>query len=82
LDNVAVFDWFDVLAYPDDHSSHPNRLKEEYGGASSNSHPNSTANAYSTQVFATNPQNCIDKVWYAFIDSNGYFLYFPLLYKE
>jgi len=82
LDNVAVFDWFDVLAYPDDHSSHPNRLKEEYGGASDNSHPNSTANAYSTQVFATNPDNFIDNAWNAFTGSNGYLLHFPLVYKE
>ncbi|MGB2909007.1 MAG: hypothetical protein WBB55_00355 [Anaerolineales bacterium] len=82
LDNVAVFDWFDVLAYLDDHSSHPNRLKEEYGGASGNSHPNSTANAYSTQVFATNPDNFIDNAWNAFTGSNGYLLYFPLVYKE
>jgi uncharacterized repeat protein (TIGR01451 family) len=66
LNNVAVFDWFDVLAYPDDHLDHPNRLKAEYGGESGNSHPNSTANAYSTQVFATDPDNFIDNAWNAF----------------
>jgi len=68
LNNVAVFDWFDVLAYADDHPLHPNRLKEEYGGdpESSNSHPNATANAYSTEVFATNPDNFIDDAWGAF----------------
>jgi len=71
LNNVAVFDWFDVLAYPDDHGDHPNRLKEEYGGASGNSHPNSTANAYSTQVFATDPDNFIDNAWNAFIGSES-----------
>jgi uncharacterized repeat protein (TIGR01451 family) len=64
---VAVFDWFDVLAYPGDHSSHPNRLKAEYGGDNGNSHPNSTANSDSTQVFATNPDNFIDNAWNAFM---------------
>jgi uncharacterized repeat protein (TIGR01451 family) len=67
LNNVAVFDWFDVLAYPDDYPDHPNRLREEYGGASGNSHPNSTASAYSTQVFATNPDNWLDRAWNAFV---------------
>ena len=66
LNNVAVFDWFDVLAYLDSHSSHPNRLKAEYGGQSGNSHPNDAANSYSTQVFATNPDNFIDTKWNAF----------------
>ncbi len=51
--NVAVFDWFDVLAYPSDHAVHPNRLKEEYGGANGDSHPNSTANSESAEVFST-----------------------------
>jgi uncharacterized repeat protein (TIGR01451 family) len=69
LNNVAVFDWFDVLTYPDDHASHPNRLRAEYGGESGNSHPNSTANSDSTQVFATNPDNFIDMAWKAFIGS-------------
>jgi uncharacterized repeat protein (TIGR01451 family) len=69
LNNVAVFDWFDVLAYPDDHSSHPNRLRAEYGGESGDSHPNDTANAYSTQVFATDPDNFIDNAWSAFSGS-------------
>ena len=66
LNNVAVFDWFNVLAYPDDHLDHPNRLKAEYGGAGGDSHPNSAANAYSTQVFATDPDNFIDNAWNAF----------------
>ncbi|RLF32869.1 MAG: hypothetical protein DRN07_04030, partial [Thermoplasmata archaeon] len=66
LNNVAVFDWFDVLAYPDNHSSHPNRLRAEYGGESGDSHPNNVANSYSTQVFATNPDNFIDQAWNAF----------------
>jgi len=67
LNNVAVFDWFHVLAYPDDHPSHPNRLKAEYGGDGGDSHPNKTANRDSTQVFASNPDNFIDNAWTAFI---------------
>ena len=63
LNNVAVFDWFDVLAYPDNHASHPNRLQQDYGGASGNSHPNSTANSHSTDVFASNDDNFIDNAW-------------------
>ncbi len=66
---MAVFDWFDVLAYPDSHASHPNRLKEEYGGATGDSHPNATANAYSTEVFATNPDNFIDNAWENFVNA-------------
>jgi hypothetical protein len=66
LDNVAVFDWFDVLANPDSDPAHPNRLKDAYGGSGSDAHPNSAANLYSTQVFATNPGNFIDGAWTAF----------------
>jgi hypothetical protein len=69
LNNVAVFDFFDLLAYPDNHPTHPNRLKGEYGGNSGDSHPNDTANAYATQVFATNPNNFLDQAWAAFIGS-------------
>lgn len=67
LDNVAVFDWFDVLAYADDHATHPNRLTTEYGGATGNSHPNSTGNADSTEVFATDPSNFIDDAWGTYV---------------
>ena len=63
LNNVAVFDWFDFLAYPDDHPEHPNRLKEEYGGGSGDSHPNETACVASTAVFATDTDNFIDDAW-------------------
>jgi len=66
LNNVAVFDWFNVLAYPDNDPFHPNRLKAEYGGATGDSHPNGAANAYSTQIFATNPGNFIDDAWGTF----------------
>jgi hypothetical protein len=61
--NVAVFDLFDVLAYPDDHTTHPNRLRAEYGGASGNSHPNDAGNAEATRVFATNSNNFINEAW-------------------
>jgi hypothetical protein len=67
LNNVAVYDWFDFLAYPDDHSDHPNRLKGEYGGGSGNSHPNTLANQESTVDFATGTNNFIDTKWNAFI---------------
>jgi len=50
--NVAVFDWFDVLANPSDDPDHPNRLRQEYGGANGDSHPNSQANRHSAEVFS------------------------------
>jgi len=71
--NVAVFDWFDILAYPDDHLLHPNRLKEEYGGSTGDSHPNSTANSYSTQVFTTNEPNFLDNSWNSFVNGLTYY---------
>jgi len=71
LNNVAVFDWFDVLSNPDDHPDHPNRLKAEYGGESGNSHPNSTANQDSTDLFATDPGNFIDAAWLSFTGVPG-----------
>lgn len=70
LNNVAAFDWFHVLAYADDHPEHPNRLRAEYGGESGDSHPNSTANGDSTQVFATDPDNFIDQAWNAFTQAS------------
>ena len=73
LDNVAVYDWFDFLANPDDHPTYPNRLKAEYCGGSGNSHPNTLANQQSTQDFATNPDNFIDTAW------NDFFLSGPLV---
>ena len=66
LNNVAIFNWFDFLANPDDHATGPNRLKEAYGGTTTDSHPNATANSDSTAVFATNPDNFIDAAWNAF----------------
>jgi hypothetical protein len=63
LNNVAVFDWFNVLAYEDTNALHPNRLKGEYGGATSDSHPNSAGNSYSTIVFASGADNFLDTAW-------------------
>jgi hypothetical protein len=71
LNNVVVFDLFNLLAYSDDHPTHPNRLKAEYGGESGDSHPNGVANAHLTQVFATNPDNFLDGAWGAFSGSQG-----------
>jgi hypothetical protein len=76
LNNVAVFDWFNVLAYPDDHAEHPNRLTEAYGGTSGDSHPNNLANQDSTVIYATGDGNFIDAAWDAYIgacppDING-----------
>lgn len=64
--NVAVFDWFAVLANALDASSYPNRLKAAYGGTTSDSHPNSVANATSVWTFATRNGNFIDAAWNAF----------------
>lgn len=63
---MSVFDWFDVLAYPDDHAAQPNRLRAEYGGEYGDGHPNEAANADSTEVFATNAVNFIGSAWAAF----------------
>ena len=71
LCNVAVFDWFDVLAYADDHAEHPNRLKAEYGGTYSDSHPNTTANVDSTVIFASGADNFIDAAWNRFRPAPG-----------
>lgn len=50
--NVAVFDLFDVLAFPPDHPTHPNRLRTEYGGDAGDSHPNHQANQDATAQFS------------------------------
>ena len=70
LNNVAVYDWFDVLTYSDIHQDYPNRLKNEYGGESGNSHPNTLANQESTQDFATNTPNFIETAWNTFETTN------------
>jgi hypothetical protein len=71
LNNVAVYDWFDFLANPDDHPSYPNRLKAAYGGTTSNSHPNNLANQESTEDFATDPDNFIDNAWNDFLNNES-----------
>jgi len=68
--NVRVFDWFDVLANATDHATDPNRLKEEYGGTGGDSHPNDTANAASTVIFASGAENVLDDWWQEFQDAS------------
>lgn len=68
LHNVAVYDWFDFISYPDDHATHPNRLTADYGGESGDSHPNVTANQASTADFATSGDNFIDAAYNAWQD--------------
>jgi hypothetical protein len=70
LDNVAVLDWFNFLAYPDDHALHPNRLKEEYGGNAGDSHPNGTGNSASTVEFITKDGNFLDAAWNEFFTNS------------
>jgi PKD domain len=71
LHNVAVFDWFDLLAATPADSSHANFLRAGYGGESGDSHPNGAANACSTEVFATGPKNFLDQAWQAFTKKPG-----------
>lgn len=86
LKNVVVFDWFDFLTYPNDHTgtevfdpsgTEPNgtycvrnMTKSEYRASSSDSHPNTTANVATTQVFATNTVNFIDTAYATFSTSS------------
>ena len=79
LNNVVVFDWFDILTYPNDYTgtevfdpvgSEPtgtycvrNMTRSEYRSSSSDSHPNNTANVATTQVFASDPGNFIDAAY-------------------
>ncbi len=66
VDNVAVFDWFDVLAHEDTDPKHPNQLRAEYGGATDNSHPKTNANRRSVELFASGPDAFLDKAWKTF----------------
>ncbi len=66
FDNVAVFGLFDILSYADDDSSHPNRLKAEYGGESGDSHPNGTANGVLTEIFSGSENSFIDLAYELF----------------
>ncbi len=69
LDNVAVFDLFDVLAYPDSDAAYADRLKGEYGGSTSDSHPNAAGSSAATQAFASGAGNALDSAWAAFSDA-------------
>jgi hypothetical protein len=69
LNNVAVYDWFNFLAYPDDNTDHPNRLKSEYGGERGDSHPTLEANKNSTKDFAEDSPNFIDTAWRKYLNS-------------
>jgi len=60
LDNVAVFDWFGLLANED------HMLKAEYGGDTGESQPNDAGNAASTEAFAAGTPNFLDVAWRAF----------------
>jgi len=63
LNNIAIYDWFDFLAYDKDHAIHPNMLKLEYGGNSGNSYPNAFANAQSINDFCIGFGNFLDEAW-------------------
>ena len=65
LKNVAVFDWFNLLAYPDNHATHPNRQKKEYAGESGDSHPNAAAHAESSKQFVIGTNSFLDKAYNA-----------------
>jgi hypothetical protein len=71
LRNVAVFDWFDVLAYPPGHSQHPNRLRADYGGETGDAHPNEVAGKRSVQVFATDADSFIDAAYERFMSRSA-----------
>lgn len=65
MHNVAVFDWFDTLAYGST-GDFPNRLRADFATNAGDSHPNLAADTHSTQVFATNSNNFIDTAWALF----------------
>lgn len=66
LHNVAVFDWFDLLAVPAGAGSHRNQLRAEFGGNSGDSHPNAAADAQSTSAFASGEDDFLDRAWQEF----------------
>jgi hypothetical protein len=70
FNNVAVYNWFGVLAFPSNSPQFPNQLRTNYAPSYCDSHPNSTANATSTYLFATGPTNFIDAAWSAFYDQD------------
>lgn len=82
LHNVAVFDWFDVIAYSGSYTgtetyspangnpngTYPvrNMTRSEYRSSPSDSHPNTAANQATTLTFATNAGSFIDTAYTAF----------------
>ena len=62
LDNVAVYNWWNFLAYPADHPHHPGRLMYRYGGSKNDSHPNRTGDKESVPDFMP----WFDGVWSTF----------------
>ncbi len=69
LNNVQIFDFFDVLANADTGALYSNRLKDSYGGSTGDSHPNETANQNSTVIYATGQANFIDAAFGRFTGS-------------
>ncbi len=61
LDNVAVYNWFEKLAYPPEHPHHPGRLLFRYGGLK-DSHPNRRADRETAEDFV----QWLDGVWAEF----------------
>jgi len=77
INNVAVFDWFDLLANPADDPLRPNVLKEGYiQGSTGASQLNNAAYTVSTQRFASGPGNFFDGAWNAFAKDLLYFAQF------
>jgi hypothetical protein len=68
VNNVAIFDLFDVLANPAGDPEHPNRLQAAYGGESGDSHPNWEGNRAATTAFAAGPNNFLDEAWRLFME--------------
>lgn len=66
LNNVVIFDLFDVLANAADDAAHPNRLRAIYGGESGDSHPNAAGNEAAIAAFAGGSGSFIDEAWQAF----------------
>lgn len=71
LNNVAVFDLFDVLATAGDDAEHPNRLQAAFGGDSGDSHPNRAGNEVATRLFAAGAASFLDEAWQRFSSLNS-----------
>ncbi|MCX7918763.1 MAG: hypothetical protein N3A72_03950 [bacterium] len=78
LKNVAVFDWFDILTYPNNYTGtelytpangdttgvYPVRNMTKPAYRTEDSHPNTVANQTTTIIFATSPSNFIDAAYH------------------